>query len=192
MTEKTAVVEEKGAIPAAQVPAAAGAAPAAAKLKTLLNIVRGRMPIAVVAQVRFGNKKNEGSADLAKAYGTTVGKIDDIKKNRNFAYVTADYKPTQEQKDEGIAYLRKHPDFASGAVDPMITELENTKVATPEEAAAFATKRSAAKGQPATKADGTAIPAGGGNNVGKQAKAAAKAAAPPVIPPAASAADLLK
>ena len=66
------------------------------------NIIHGRMPVAVVAQIRFGNNKGDSTKELAAMYGTTVGKIDDIKKNRNFAYVGADFKPTQEQIDQGL------------------------------------------------------------------------------------------
>ena len=93
------------------------------------NIINGRMPVAVVAQIRFGNNKGDATKDLAAMYGTTVGKIDDIKKNRNFAYVGADFKPTQEQSDQGLEWLKRHPKYDSGEVDKVITELENTPVA---------------------------------------------------------------
>jgi len=146
--------------------AAEVAAEAPKKEKQLIpNITRGRMPIAVVAQVRFGDQKNEATKALATMFGTTVGKIDDIKKNRNFAYVTAAFRPTQAQKDEGIAWLQKHVDFEKGSVDKLINELEATEVATTEEAAAFESVRVAARGQNTTTKTGEVANAGGGNRI---------------------------
>src|SRR5690606_19265947 len=84
------------------------------------EIIRGRMPVAVVALARFGKTKDLAVKAQAEAFGTTVGKIDDIRKNRNFAYVTADFKPTAQQKADGKAWLERHP---TGAAD-LIAELE--------------------------------------------------------------------
>lgn len=131
--------------------------------KTNPAIINGRMPVAVVAQIRFGNNKGDATKDLAAMYGTTVGKIDDIKKNRNFAYVTADFKPTQEQIDQGLEWLKRHPKYNEGSVDKIIIELENTPVATAEEAAAFEAVRVAARGQSVTTKEGEVANAGGGN-----------------------------
>ena len=136
-------------------------------------IINGRMPVAVVAQIRFGNNKGDATKDLAAMYGTTVGKIDDIKKNRNFAYVGADFKPTQEQIDQGLEWLKRHPKYDTGEVDKIITELENTPVATAEEAAKFEADRVAARGQSVTTKDG-AVADGGGGNRRKPRKAKAK------------------
>ena len=127
------------------------------------NIINGRMPVAVVAQIRFGNNKGDATKDQAAMYGTTVGKIDDIKKNRNFAYVGADFKPTQEQIDQGLEWLKRHPKWSTGEVDKVITELENTPVATAEEAAKFEADRIAARGQSVKTKDGAVADGGGGN-----------------------------
>lgn len=127
------------------------------------NIINGRMPVAVVAQIRFGNNKGDSTKDLAAMYGTTVGKIDDIKKNRNFAYVGADFKPTQEQIDQGLEWLKRHPKYNEGTVDKIIQELETTPVATAEEAAKFEADRIAARGQSVTTKDGAVADGGGGN-----------------------------
>ena len=142
------------------------------------NIINGRMPVAVVAQIRFGNNRGDSSKELAAMYGTTVGKIDDIKKNRNFAYVGADFKPTQEQIDQGLEWLKRHPKYNEGAVDKIITELENTPVATDEEAAKFEADRVAARGQSVTTKDG-AVADGGGGNRRKPRKAKSDEAAAP-------------
>jgi len=142
------------------------------------NIINGRMPVAVVAQIRFGNNKGDATKELAAMYGTTVGKIDDIKKNRNFAYVGADFKPTQEQIDQGLEWLKRHPKWSTGEVDKVITELENTQVATAEEAAKFEADRVAARGQTVTTKDG-AVADGGGGNRRKPKKAKSDEAAAP-------------
>lgn len=142
------------------------------------NIINGRMPVAVVAQIRFGNNRGDSSKELAAMYGTTVGKIDDIKKNRNFAYVGADFKPTQEQIDQGLEWLQRHPKYNEGKVDKIIQELETTTVATAEEAAKFEADRVAARGQSVTTKDG-AVADGGGGNRRKPRKAKSDEAAAP-------------
>lgn len=133
-------------------------------------IISGRMPVAIVALARFGNKKDEPTKALATLFGTTVGKIDDIKKNRNFAYVTAEFRPTQEMIDAGIAWLKTHPRYDADGVDALVTELENTPVATAEEAAAFEAIRTASRGQSDTTKDGEKADGGGGNRRKPRAK----------------------
>lgn len=152
-------------------------APAVEK-KVNTAIINGRMPVAVVAQVRFGNNKGDATKDLAALYGTTVGKVDDIKKNRNFAYVDANFRPTAEQKAEGIAWLQRHPKFNDGAVDAVITELETSAEATAEEAAKFLETRVAARGQTTTTKTGETADGGGGNRR-QPSKKAKKADAEP-------------
>ena len=127
------------------------------------NIIQGRMPVAVVHLARFGSTKGASTKDMAAKFGTTVGKVDDIKKNRNFAYVGADFKPTQEQIDQGLEWLKRHPKWSTGEVDKVIQELETTPVATAEEAAKFEADRVAARGQSVTTKDGAVADGGGGN-----------------------------
>ena len=126
------------------------------------EIIRGRMPVAVVALARFGKTKDSATKAQAEAFGTTVGKIDDIKKNRNFAYVDASFKPTAQQKADGVAWLERHP---TGAAD-LIAELKAMPEASAEEAAAFEATRAANRGQSATTKDGESANAGGGNRRG--------------------------
>lgn len=132
------------------------------------EIIRGRMPVAVVALARFGSQKDAATKTLADAFGTTVGKIDDIKKNRNFAYVQAGFKPTAAQVADGVAWLERHPTGAQA----LIEELKNTTVATDEEAAAFEAIRTSARGQKETTGDGAPADAGGGNRRSKPKKGA--------------------
>jgi hypothetical protein len=141
--------------------------------KVLANIIRGRMPVAVVFLVRHGDNRNEATKALADLFGTTVGKVDDIKKCRNFGYVTASFKPTAEQKADGIAWLQRHPKFNEGTVDKLINELEALEVASAEEAAAFVAARTEARGQSEKTKTGEVADAGGGNRRGKGKKAKA-------------------
>jgi hypothetical protein len=150
--------------------------PTGAAGRILPNIIRGRMPVAVVHIVRFGSHRNEATGDLAKMFGTTVGKIDDIKKNRNFAYIKSDFKPTAAQKDEGLAWLKRHPEYNNGSVDNLINELEGLPEASEAEAAQFVETRSKARGQSATDATGKPIPAGGGNRRSSKKKVEKEAA----------------
>lgn len=136
------------------------------------EIIRGRMPVAVVALARFGSMKDGATKAQADAFGTTVGKIDDIRKNRNFAYVTAEFKPTAAQKADGIAWLERHPTGAQALID----ELKAVPEATPEEASAFEATRSASRGQSEKTKTGDNADAGGGNRRGKGKKDKGEAA----------------
>lgn len=142
------------------------------------NIINGRMPVAVVHQIRFGNDKNDSTKSLAAKYGTTVGKIDDIKKNRNFAYITQDFKPSQQQLDEGLDWLQRHPKYSTGDVDAVIVELSNTQIATAEETAAFEVARKLAGGQKHVNSEGEVVNGGGGNRRKSKKSVSTEAIAP--------------
>lgn len=131
------------------------------------EIIRGRMPVAVVALARFGSMKDQPTKAKAEAFGTTVGKIDDIAKNRNFAYVTESFRPTEQQKADGVAWLERHPTGAQALID----ELNAIEVATAEQAAEFEQIRAANRGQSSKTKDGEEAQAGGGNRRGKGKKA---------------------
>ena len=152
------------------------------------NIIQGRMPVAVVHLARFGNTKGNATKDLAVQFGTTVGKIDDIKKNRNFAYVVADTKFTEAQIAEGIEWLKRHPKHDEAKTDDLVVELDGYARATEDEAKAFEAARTAARGQPTKTKEGEVANGGGGNRRGKKAKNE-EAAAEPVAEP--TAADLI-
>lgn len=81
----------------------AGESPAAAEARkraaasNFLPIVRGRLPLIFVHAVRFDKVLNAMSnKDLGTKLATSVGKVFDIKKGRNFGYVTEGFKPTAE------------------------------------------------------------------------------------------------
>lgn len=130
------------------------------------EIVRGRMPVGVVYLARYGAQSGKSTKDKALAFGTTVGKIDDIAKGRNFAYVTTDFRPTAQQKADAAEWLKRVP----GGADEILAELEALEVATDEQAASFEAVRSASRGQTPNTAAGEPANAGGGNRRGRKAK----------------------
>ena len=150
-------------------------------VKTKPAIIRGRIALAIVYLIRFVEAAEQGTKALAEKYGTTVGKIDDIRKNRNFAYVTEDVRFTEEQIKEAVNYISAHEDSDHAVV---VTDMLNAlPIATAEEAEAFANVKRKAGGQPRTDADGNVIASGGGNRQGKKKKdAEAEATAEEVAP----------
>ena len=124
-------------------------------------IIRGRIALAIVYLIRFVEAAEQGTKALAEKYGTTVGKIDDIRKNRNFAYVTEDVRFTEDQIKEAVNYISAHEDSDHAVV---VTDMLNAlPIATAEEAEAFANVKRKAGGQPRTDAEGNVIASGGGN-----------------------------
>ena len=158
-------------VPATSAEAAAVAPKEKKAPQKRLDIVRGRMPIAVVYMVKFGDNRGDSTAVLAKLFGTTTGKIDDIKRERGFKYVTSGFAPTAQQKVDGIEYLKKHTGYAAGEVDKLVNELEAYNEATAEQAKAFELVRASAHGQPFRKKSGEVADAGGGNRRGPKATA---------------------
>ena len=149
---------------------APAAAPQPVGQKAKVEIINGRMPATVVYLVRHGNNKDEATKALATLFGSTVGKIDDIKKGRNFAYVTDAFRPTEAMKAEALEWLKKHPYYDASGVDKVVAELDAIPVATAEEAAAYEAARVAARGQLPTTKEGETAAAGGGNRRKPRAK----------------------
>ena len=153
------------------------------------NIIQGRMPVAVVHLLRFGNSKGGATKELAVKFGTTVGKVDDVKKNRNFAYVVEVTAFTLAQIDQGRERLKRHLRYDEAGADALVVELESYTVATDEEAKAFEAARTAARGQPTKTKEGKVADGGGGNRRRKSKKA--DEAASEEAPAEPSAADLI-
>lgn len=110
----------------------------------LLDIVRGRMPLPLVAAVRFVVKSDVTNAEVAKTFGTSVGKIFDIRKGRNFEYVTKDYKPSKEDLEAAkkwAAEAMKH----GGDEAKIMAAVDQLGVASEDEAKAQAEKITAAR-----------------------------------------------
>ena len=116
MTDKT-----ENSVKAAKAPAA--------------EIIRGRMPLAMVFAIRFLEEGND--SEIANKYRTTPGKVNDIKKSRNFAYVTEGTRFTQEQLDQAQERAALLEDDA----DEVSTTLNGMTVATEAETAEFEASR---------------------------------------------------
>lgn len=70
-----------------------------------LNILNGRMPLPLVSLIRFVEPAEAKTSELATRYGTSVGKVFDIRKLANFSYISADYKPSGNELIEAYAWL---------------------------------------------------------------------------------------
>jgi len=106
--------------------------------KVVVEIIRGRMPLAVVATIKHEMRTNPDmkDAELAAKYRTTNGKVSDLRKGSNFAYVTEDFKPTQDMVDAAKVYTDQLED--SKGVTKIMSDLG---IATEDEAKAFAESR---------------------------------------------------
>lgn len=148
-----AAVGAAGAGTAASAPAVAGAVPdsnvaAATKPKrapknpdNVLDIINGRLPLALVYLIRF--KETGTTAERAKKYGTSVGKVFDIVKGRNFGYIDATFKPATDEVAAAKAWCEtgktakgKSLKEAGGDPDAIMAAVTALGVATAEEVAA--------------------------------------------------------
>lgn len=175
VTENTAPTDttaaagtEAGGVPTSNLEGEAGAAERKrAAPSNFLPIVRGRLPLIFVHAIRFDEVISKMSnKDLAAKFSTSVGKVFDIKKGRNFGYVTEAFKPTAEDiqaaKDwaASIGQANAHELTAAGDkafVDQVTKAYEDRGLASAEEAAAF----SALRGEGRAKKEAPAAPAGG-------------------------------
>lgn len=178
------VAEAGGATPealaaAGEAAAAAGEARKRAAAANFLPIVRGRLPLVFVHAVRFDPVIGAiGNKDTATKFATSVGKVFDIKKGRNFAYITADYKPSAEDFAAAQAWIDQTGASnakgltAVGDKDLMTKVLEQYKsggLASAEDIAKLTAQRGSARAAKATapaagvlaKAEGTQTVAAG-------------------------------
>ena len=71
-----------------------------------LDIINGRIPLPLVYMIRF----EEGDAkdsEVAAKYFTSTGKVSDIRKNRNFAYITEETKFSSADITAAKEWLRR-------------------------------------------------------------------------------------
>ncbi len=139
-------------------------------------IVRGVMPVVLVYMIKFESDAAAKDADVAKLFGTTSGKVSDIRKGRNFAYLTKEFKPTAEQKAAGVSWLKAVPGYGEPQ-DKLIVSLEKFPAANEAEAKAFLDGRAASrtKTPKAAPAAGSEVSAGNGKKA-EPAKTDPKAA----------------
>lgn len=110
VTDAANVTDAAGATPEALAAATAAAAAETARKRAaasnFLPIVRGRLPLVFVHAVRFDAVIGAmGNKDIASKFATSVGKVFDIKKGRNFSYITAEYKPSAEDLSAAQAWI---------------------------------------------------------------------------------------
>lgn len=98
--------------------------------KPVVEIIRGRMPLPIVKMIKFA-PEGETDGALAAKFRTTNGKVSDIRKERNFGYITENYKPSQEQLDKAKAYADQLEDKS------IAKEVSKLTVASADEQAVF-------------------------------------------------------
>lgn len=108
-----------------------------------LDILNGRMPLPIVYAIRFQEDAGAKNSELAKKYGTSVGKVFDIRKGSNFSYITKDYLPSAEELAAARAHITtgtsaKGSNLKALGGNPEAIEafLAAQTVATPEQVAA--------------------------------------------------------
>lgn len=87
MSEAAEAAENEESTPAPSGPAA--------------GIARGRMHAALVYAIKFQSGEAK-DGEIARKFATTPGKVNDIRKNRNFKYVTEDLSFTSAEVQEAI------------------------------------------------------------------------------------------
>lgn len=87
---------------------AADAKKAEKKATPKVEIIRGRMPAPVVLAIKSEPVEATDGA-LAAKYRTTNGKVSDIRKNRNFAYIKPEtFVADQGDCDKTVAWAEQH------------------------------------------------------------------------------------
>lgn len=142
-----------------------------AAASNFLPIVRGRLPLVFVHAIRFDAVlKAMSNKDLCTKFATSVGKVFDIKKGRNFGYVNEGFKPTDEDIKAAEAWIaqvggQNAKGLATvGDKAVMQSTLDAYKargLATVEEAAAFSAQRTSTRVKSDKSAAPAAVAAGG-------------------------------
>ena len=187
LADSEATSETTAGAPAGETSAAAEARKRAAA-SNFLPIVRGRLPLLFVHAIRFDAVLNAmGNKDLASAFATSVGKVFDIKKGRNFGYVNAGFKPSTDDiaaAESWIAQIGAQNAKGLSAtgnkqlLQNTLDEYKGRGLASAEEVAALSAARTAsrpAKAPGSTTAGATTLPSAGVKAEGTQTAAAGSA-----------------
>lgn len=111
--------------------------------KPEVDIIRGRMPVAIAAVIKHKIDSEMKDAEVAAMFRTTNGKVADLRADRNFAYVDDSFKPTKEQKQQALDYAAQCDDETK-----IVKFVKSLGVATAEEAEAAEEARKAARKSP--------------------------------------------
>ena len=135
-----------------------------AEASNFLAIVRGRFPLLLVHAVRFDEVLGKmNNKDVAARLATSVGKVFDIRKGRNFAYLTQTWKPTASDVADAKAWGEQIGNtnakglVAAGdkaLVTRIVEQYEAAGLATAAEAEAFAASKPKSNFGGATKTAG--------------------------------------
>lgn len=110
------------------------------------SIISGRMPIAAVYAARFYFNEIP-TKDCAKLFGTTVGKIADIRRNSNFSYIDENTRFTADQKKAAMDWIKQHPSYDEAGADEVYVFIESLPEATETDIENLNAARIAARGQ---------------------------------------------
>lgn len=171
-----------GTVPSTNDGSVAGEAPkqrAPKNPENILDIINGRIALPLVNLIRFGAPNDKGELvaigtnnEAAKLFGTSVGKVFDIRKGRNFGYIDAAFKFTSDEIQAAKDWMTKSTTKRTGKtlvelngkekVDQILALLAKLPVATAEDVAKRPPTRGfgqPAAGGTAPVAAGTAAPA---------------------------------
>lgn len=179
-----------GTAPATTGAASASATPAAdtaqategttakrAPAANFLAIVRGRLPMIFVHAIRFDKVVSAmPKKDAATKFATSVGKVFDIQKGRNFAYIGESFKPSNDDVAAAKAWIESAGQANAKGVtaqgdkslmQSVLDQYVKRGLATAEDAAALATAKgtvraanTAAKPAGEAKSDGAKVQTG--------------------------------
>lgn len=154
--------------------AAAAATEAARKRaapSNFLPIVRGRLPLIFVHAIRFDAViKAMSNKDQATKFATSVGKAFDIRKGRNFGYVTEDFKPTTDDVAQAEAWIKQIGEANAKSLvavgdkallQKVLDQYKERGLATAEEAAKFSAARTSTRAAKPAGTPAAALPAAG-------------------------------
>ena len=153
-----------------------------APASNFLNIVRGRLPLLFVHAVRFDEVLAKmGNKDLASKLATSIGKVFDIRKGRNFSYIGKDYKPSTDDIAAAKAWIEAvGKENAKGltaqgdvkVMTDLVAQYEARGLATAQDVAQLSEARSANRAPRQPKA--AATPAATGETTAEAPKGAAE------------------
>ena len=151
-----------------------------AEATNFLAIVRGRFPLLLVHAVRFDEVLGKmGNKDVAAKLATSVGKVFDIRKGRNFAYLTKEWKPTGSDVTDAKAWAEQIGGTNAKGLPATGDKALVTKIVEQYEAAGLAS--AAGTGGPRV----LTLPAPAGNRLfARVGPEITGASAPQILPPA--------
>lgn len=102
-----------------------------------LDIINGRMPLPLVYLIRFDEGDLKDS-EVAAKYFTSTGKVNDIRKGRNFAYITEETKFTKADIDGAMEFIKKPSLQGNHIADKTLTSIRKALRSLPVDEAAAA------------------------------------------------------